>query len=318
MIILDWPIVGFDRPSRHIVLMFGLGLIGSAILAAVMSRVAARRRDLPFAWHADGDLVGQSGAILSSVRELAGARRGEGSRINIVWSAGRAGFRSSTADLTSEHHAFGEVLNLGRRLHDIAGSSSFHFLSSAGGLFEGQRNIDAMSLPAPLRPYGFAKLEQEERLRALQESMAILIYRPSSVYGYAGARARKGLVTALVQNAIRNETTRIFGGSDTIRDYVFADDVGSFIADQVISPRPDVKTCLLASGKPTSMMELTVIVQNTLQRQLYFQYEAEQSNALNISVRPSSLPKGWRATPLAIGVYRTAARIIDAYHVPVH
>jgi UDP-glucose 4-epimerase len=315
---LDWPVAGFERPSHHIVLLFGLGLIGSAILAAVMTRVVARRRDLPFAWHEDGDRVGQSAAILSFAREVASAQRGEEARVSIVWSAGRAGFASSTADLMSEQHAFAEVLDIGRRLHDFTESTSFHLLSSAGGLFEGQRHIDAACTPAPLRPYGVAKLEQEERLGALSDRMAIVVYRPTSVYGYAGAQARRGFVAALVQNAIRNETTRIFGGSDTIRDYVFVDDVGSFIAEQLVTPRPEMRKCLLASGKPTAMLELTAIVENTLQRKLYFQYEAEPSNALSVSVRPSSLPKGWRPTPLAIGIYRTAARIIDAYRVPVH
>jgi nucleoside-diphosphate-sugar epimerase len=318
MMILDWPAGGLEGRCHRIVLLFGLGLIGSATLAAIGSRVPARRRELPFDWHPVEEQASQSDAILSCARELVGGRRREGSRTDIVWSAGKTGFASSEDEIAAEQRTFDEVLDLSRRLHDIAESSCFHFLSSAGGLFEGQRHIDTTRKPAPLRPYGFSKLEQEEHLRALPGGMAIQIYRPSSVYGYAGAHGRKSLVTALVQNAIRYQTTRISGGPDTIRDYVFADDVGRFIADQLISPRPDAKTFLLASGKPTSMMELTTIVQGTLQRQLYFQFESRPSNALNISMRPSSLPNGWQATPLAIGIYRTAARIISAHRFPAH
>jgi hypothetical protein len=110
----------------------------------------------------------------------------------------------------------------------------------------------------------------------------------------------------------------VFGGSDTIRDYVFADVRRQLHCRTAVTHQPGMRKCVLASGKPTAMMELTAIVENTLQRKLYFQYEAEPSNALSIGVRPSSLPKCWRPTPLAIGIYRTAARIIDAYRVPVH
>ena len=126
----------------------------------------------------------------------------------------------------------------------------------------------------------------------------------------------KAWLRPLVQNAIRYRTTRITARSDTIRDYVFADDVGSFIADQVAGPRLHaVRTYILASGKPTSMMELVAIVQGTLQRQLFFQYEARPTNARDISVRPSALPRTWQPTPLAIGVYRTAERVMSAYRV---
>jgi UDP-glucose 4-epimerase len=316
MMLLDWPAVGSRQPVRQIALLFGLGLIGSAILSAVQARVRARRRDLPFHWSEPDGRAKHIGAILSAVRDLAdaGADRGEAPRVDLIWSAGRAGFGSSPAEVASEQSVFLEVLRLADELGGIVDFASFHFLSSAGGLFEGQRNIDANSVPAPLRPYGLAKLQQEQYLAAaLPRSARVLIYRPSSVYGFAGARSRRGLVTTLVQNAIRYQTTRIFGGFDTIRDYVFADDVGAFIADQVTSLLTSSRTVILASGKPTAIPELTAIVQRVVQRQLYYQYESNPSNALSFYVRPSALPAGWRDTPLEIGVYRTAARVADTY-----
>jgi UDP-glucose 4-epimerase len=116
-----------------------------------------------------------------------------------------------------------------------------------------------------------------------------------------------------VQNAILLRTTRISGSPDTIRDYILADDIGRFIADQLVGSRPEAKTHILANGKPTSMTELIAIVQDKVHRRLYFRYEAKPSNARNISFRPSCMPKHWRATPLAIGVALTAARVADVY-----
>jgi UDP-glucose 4-epimerase len=315
MILLDWPAGQSPERVRQIALFFGVGLIGSAIVTAVQVRVPVRRRDFPFDWSDSAERAKHISSILSAVRDLAAAdtRRSEALRVDLIWSAGRGGFGSLPAELASEQRVFLEVVELGRELCEISECATFHFLSSAGGLFEGQRNIDANSAPAPLRPYGLAKLQQEEFLAALPQEMRILVYRPTSVYGFASARSRKGLVTTLVQNAIRCQTTRIFGGPDTIRDFLFADDVGAFIADQIASPVGSSKTMILASGKPTAIPELTAIVQRAVHRQLYFQYESKPSNALIICVRPSALPAGWRSTPLEIGVYRTAARVIDAY-----
>ena len=70
---------------------------------------------LPFAWPPSTDWVGQGDAILSFARDLAGAGRSEASRIDVVWSAGKAGFASSEKDLASEHQVFGKVLEIGRR-----------------------------------------------------------------------------------------------------------------------------------------------------------------------------------------------------------
>lgn len=315
MIVLDWPTKSGEPTCRRVVLLFGAGLIGSAILSAIEKRAAPRRRELAFTWHREADRASEAAAILSRVRELTGGSGG--SRVDVIWSAGRAGFASSQVDLEGEQRAFADVVDLSRGLSAVTDATSFHFVSSAGGLFEGQTNIDQERAPKPLRPYGFAKVEQEERVRELGASMAFAIYRPTSVYGYAGPRSRKGLIASIVQNAIRYQTTRIFGSPDTIRDYVFADDIGRFIADQIIGRRGDAKTVLLASGKPTSMLELTAMVQGILQRQLYLQFDPRPSNALNISVLPSSLPSGWRTTALESGVFATAARIMSNYRIPL-
>ena len=58
-----------------------------------------------------------------------------------------------------------------------------------------------------------------------------LIYRPSSVYGFAGPGTRFGLVAALIHNSIRHRTSRIFGNPHTIRDYVLNADVGNSSAN---------------------------------------------------------------------------------------
>jgi UDP-glucose 4-epimerase len=316
MILFDWSLPEPGAASRRIVLLFGSGLIGSAILVALMSRAAsAHRTDLAFDWEDTSLRSAQADSILRSVDELVGRAKGGGA-VSIVWAAGKTGFASPPADLAVETRAFERVVDLAARLKEVTDAPSFHFLSSAGGLFEGQTEIDGTSTPAPLRPYGVAKLEQEQRLRDLPEGTTTLIYRPMSVYGYAGTRYRKGLVGTLIHDVINQQTTRIVGRPDTMRDYVLVDDVAEFIAEEIIAPRSAAAPLLLATGKPTAIAELVEVVQAILQRQLSLEYEARATNALDISVRPGSMPESWRATPLAVGIDRTAARIMAVHPVP--
>src|SRR5262249_7810010 len=144
----------------------------------------------------------------------------------------------------------------------------FHLLSSAGGLFEGQRFVDTSAKPAPRRPYGEAKLAQEERTAKLRPEVATSIYRPSSVYGFSGAGGRAGLVNTLIENTRKHCPSHIFGDSDTVRDYVLASDIGNFIAGRMSLPIERSRTFLLASGKPSSTQEILKISEKVMGRPL--------------------------------------------------
>ena len=49
----------------------------------------------------------------------------------------------------------------------------FFLVSSAGGLFEGQRNVGDRSQPSPMRPYGFLKLRQEKLLQDAPPALSL-------------------------------------------------------------------------------------------------------------------------------------------------
>ena len=301
--------------SHDLVLLFGVGLIGAAILSKILSRIDADARALPFGWSPDAPFDAQTNTIAAKVTELAKEPldHSQSLAISIVWSAGTGGFSSPASTFVEENQAFLQVIDLAQLLHRALPEArhSFHLISSAGGLFEGCTLIGASTLPRPVRPYGHAKLEQENQLRMLPNAIRKFIYRPTSVYGYVPS-GRTGLVSALVSDSMHRRTTRIFGNPNTIRDYISSDDIGRFVAGNIlVVATPGVY--LLGSGKPTTVLEIIRNVEGRMQRPIYVQFDTKPANAQNMSVQTASLPAGLRCSPLIYGIYQTADRVIAQF-----
>ena len=340
------------RPGGHAAALFGLGLIGGAIHDALAhggtrtgDRTDHRNGDrngdeswsggwtttpLPFSWTDAEARAAQTQAIARQIETLAP------SRCDLIWAAGAAGFSASTPALAAEARTFEAFCALARSLGDSLPGTRLrvHLLSSAGGLFEGQTHVGRTTRPAPRRPYGTAKLALEAAALALAQSDAgavtqlagtqllgtqpteVQIYRPSSVYGFRPG-GRMGLVPALIRGVLTHRPVHIFGATDTIRDYVLAEDIGRFIAERVAAPGgdggspPPPSTHLLASGRPTAMTEMFALVGQIMGRSPYLQLDPAPANAQPMSFLPSALPPGWRPTALETGV-RQIARAVSA------
>ena len=127
----------------HLVLLFGLGLIGKAIQRQLQVGGFVDDRTMEFDWLNPQERQRQQQDICRTV--VSG--RDETHRVSLVWAAGRTGFHSTSEQLEEEHNSFSSVVDLYRSLSAVFGDAhlSFHMLSSAGGLFEGQRLIDSDS-----------------------------------------------------------------------------------------------------------------------------------------------------------------------------
>ena len=219
------PTTPSKHPSHHLVLVFGLGMIGHAIVDGLYRLGFHRWLEVPYSWHDEHGRAASGTRIEAVCDELATQRNG---RISVVWSAGRAGFHSTAAELQSENLAFGDTVGLIERLRrSLHGTPlDVHHLSSAGGLFEGQQVISHASRPAPLRPYGESKLAQERQLQERLKHCELTIYRPSSVYGPYFTGNRHGLINHLVANSRRGRVTVLDAHVMALRDYVFTGDIG--------------------------------------------------------------------------------------------
>lgn len=293
---------GPQGDGRHIVAVFGVGLVGGAIVQALRRSEAAPPVELALSWRDANQRAEDLLRIAEAIPGLVPAA-GPIRRLDVVWAAGAAGFDGKWTDLNREIAAFEDIVTWTRSLSARWRSAAlvFHMLSSAGGLFEGQRFVDADSIPRPARPYGSSKLAQEKIVHGLRDEMPGYIYRPSSIYGF-NSIGRLGLLSTLVSNAKKHATTRIFGGLDTVRDYVLSSDVGEFIARRIEGPTPSSQTFILASGKPASVSEMLQIARKVVGRPLYLKLDVQPSNASHITYRVSALPQDWRPTDLETGI----------------
>ncbi len=310
MILLDW-----GRTTRHppgVALIFGTGLIGGTICDALQRKFPnARKRRMPWSWSSLGineaeDIEAAAKAILTADTDA---------HFATIWSAGSSGFGTDKVGMNAELAAFEAVLTLSKKIGRFVPDNqrSFIHTSSAGGLFEGQIACGKMAQPAPLRPYGEGKLAQEQLVEHDESLGQRYVLRPSSVYGYA-ASARRGLLAVLAAAALKRHTATIMGALTTQRDYIYAPDIGRFVANLVMNvvecpAAPKVQSMLLASGRPATIFEIINIIENRLDRPLLVKIDPKPDNARHNTFLTSALPTGFRPTSLHEGVALTVSLV---------
>jgi UDP-glucose 4-epimerase len=310
MLILQHPDV-----AARLDLLFGLGVIGNEVRRALLRQPPVAEAAHAFSWQppaqpAEGDAI--AAEVAARCRRLADS--GRPVRINVVWSAGRGGFDLTAAAFADELASFRRVTDLAAALARRADARvAFHMLSSAGGLFEGQTGVAADSAPAPRRLYGSLKLAQEEHLASHPGEFERHVYRPSTVYGFAGFEKRMGLIVRLIWDKIGNRVTEIFGSLQTTRDYLLVSDAARFIAARMADApagRRDCRTWILASGKPTTINEVIRVIDRVVPGRSYLLLRPTKANCDHNSFRPAALPPGLTPTDLETGIRLTYSRMI--------
>jgi UDP-glucose 4-epimerase len=290
--------------------LFGAGLVGTALAERLRSFGEMEATACPLDW---ADVTRRNRELEELRTRIAGALGPPAGALTFVWSAGRAGFAAGPEETAAELANFRAVLAFSERCAEDHPHASIRFVhfSSAGGLFEGQRQVDALSVPAPRRPYGELKAA-EERLLAASGIPAVVI-RLSSVYGLVRPGQRAGLISTLLVNGISRRVSSIHGSMDTLRDFVWTDDVAAFGARLVLggADSASARTILLASGRPSSIFEVQKIIEDVLGYKIYIAHPPHATNRDDITFAHTALPSGWIASDLRanIGiVYREAMR----------
>lgn len=296
MTVLVAPSNGGEADQAAVAL--GSGLIGQSVTNALAMRGFRMVEHRAPRWE-DGTALRQQIAAVADSPPVRHARH-----VDWVWAAGKAGFSATSAQTVQEMSTFRLFLDTIIQRSNPLHRNRLHLISSAGGLFEGQLNVHPASAPTPLRPYGELKLAQEtEASRVWGDSLHI--YRPSSVYGFIRRNQRVGLITALLSNTLSHRTTFITGRFDTLRDYVWADDVGTYIARRIHDDHlPHRSVCLLASGRPASINEIRHLVQKATQRPAYLRFLGTSTNADSNTYAAAALPRGWNPSSLHVNIRR--------------
>jgi UDP-glucose 4-epimerase len=292
-----------DDASGPLVLIFGLGMIGGAISRSLLSLGYEVRGDIAWDWNDAARRVEAQELIAAHCRTIAPVN----GSLAVAWSAGNATFHSTAGEVKHELEVFMETIGFIKSLREAlhAERFAFHFVSSAGGLFEGQRVVGIDSRPAPQRPYGELKLAQETELLDHFGASELAFYRPSSVYGPMRQNARKGLINNLVNNGRKARTTVLDAHVMSLRDYVFSHDVGHFVARCIRSDatgegqRPER---FLVSSRCSSIFEVVRKIERILNLHLRVRYDENFGNSRNITFSQRVMPVGWRPVTLDVGL----------------
>ena len=285
--------------DRRIILIFGVGLVGSAIVKSLTLFEKFDINKQKSDWHTLDNFQFQLNDLVTKLAV------GNLKRIDWVWSAGKAGFAANENEVETEflfYRVFLEQVNKLEEQFRIKRKSFIHLVSSAGGLFEGQHVISKDAKPQPKRPYGQLKVEQENLLLSMYPNRC-QIYRPSSIFGFYEKGRRVGLITNLIIDTLKSKVTHIYGKIDTKRDYVWVGDVGNFIAKKVwfdFNSKEDGsnQTHFLVSAKPTSIFEIIFTIQTITNLKVLQKFDKRFSNSDQITFSRSVLPDGWSSSSL--------------------
>jgi UDP-glucose 4-epimerase len=243
------------------ILVLGCGFIGSNIveeLAGLSSPPRVLTRSQPPA--AVAKLLRTGDLLLGDAREPELVERALEGIDHVIFSAG--GLLPAASEEDPELDAeltLGPVQTVLEALRSRPETSLFYL--SSGGTVYGEPEEMPVSEDAPTRPlgaYGQLHLACEEAVLAhgRQHGSRVRILRCSSVYGrhQHPDRGQGALVTFLNRIETRRPV-ELFGGGESIRDYVYAGDVAKVVA-RLLETTGGEPVLNVGSGEETSLIEL--------------------------------------------------------------
>lgn len=174
------------------------------------------------------------------------------------WCAGAGVVGSSTEDLDAEIAVLEDFLG-GWDPVDPTGCG-FFLASSAGGVYAGSSGapFTEHTEPAPISPYGRAKLRSEEVATAfaVRTGTALLVGRLSNLYGPGQDVGKpQGLISQLCRAQLSRQPLSVYVSLDTMRDYLFVDDAAAMAVAglDAVTERGKRALKVLASERSTTI-----------------------------------------------------------------
>ena len=309
MVILSLASVGTGSRNLNKILLLGSGLVGSSIAKSLLAKGWNIEKHIAIDWIDHKTRGEQINAIFNIVHSAVEFK----AHIDVIWAAGNSRFNGEQSIFDREWAAFSDILNLTTNLSDTSKSNhlTFHYVSSAGGLFDGMMMVKNSDNPDPQNCYGFSKLKQEQAVLSLPQAVRTQIYRPSSIYGYA-RNGKVGLITMLILDALDGKVTKISSDPTTARDFIFADDVGDFVSEYVSDDSALSQIHTLASGRTTSILEAIELVRKALPVPLNIQFNPKPAQPINNSYSASALPENFKPTPIDVGIEKAIRQIHES------
>jgi UDP-glucose 4-epimerase len=146
----------------------------------------------------------------------------------------------------------------------LARTGALFLASSAGGVYAGSPDLPPFtehSRVGALVAYGRTKLDMEREVTRCAGStgIAVLVGRIANLYGPGQNLAKaQGLVSQLSRAYLTGQPITIYVSLDTMRDYVYAEDVGDLVVAGLSSLRARVQ------GQPEQVVVKVVATGNSL------------------------------------------------------
>lgn len=266
------------------------------------------------------DEASSTAALVDGVEEFAAARCGR--PWALAWCAGAGVVATGEEALAAEVRVFERMLAALTASVTARDEGVVFLASSAGGLYAGSERapFDEHSDPAPLVPYGRAKLAMENQVRRLASDtgLRVVIGRLANVYGPGQTLGKpQGLLSQLCLADATGRPLPVYVSMDTIRDYVYVEDAASMIVRTLDlvreEPTGSVVAKVLASGRPVTVGYLVSEARRVFHRPLRTipvgGSGAGQVLDLRLVSRVWPEVDALASTPLAAGLARTAADV---------
>lgn len=138
------------------------------------------------------------------------------------------------------------------------GVQRFVYTSTGGALFGALDHVpvDESAEPLPQSIYGASKLAAERYLALISrhDGIDVSVLRPGNVYGpRQDPHGEAGVIAIFARRMLAGDAPIIYGDGSQLRDYVYVQDVVE--AARLAAAGPP-ETCLIATGRPTSTMEV--------------------------------------------------------------
>ncbi len=228
--------LGSARPDGPSVLVLGAGFIGSAVAGALVQRdclpIVFTRSDP--AEQRRSQLAGASVVVgdTADMGTLAAALNGVD---QVVYAIGSSSPIESDLDPAADVAIVVPPLVRLLELLRLRPGVRLTFLSSGGAVYgEAIPPVDETARPRPISSYGIIKVTCEQYIHMYADAHGVpaQILRIGNAYGPGQPVSRgQGVVARLVRSAVTGELMPLYGGLDSVRDYIYIDDVAGAIAD---------------------------------------------------------------------------------------
>ena len=165
--------------------------------------------------------------------------------------------------------------------------SRFIFMSSASvyGL-QGEIPISEKAAPLPISTHGLQKLAMEHliHIKTRNSALSSKILRLANPYGKGqNLYGRQGFIAIAVGKILRGESIQIRGKGETVRDFIFIDDVMN-VCCKLITDHSNDQIFNLGSGQGVSLNQVISEIQSIINQPVEVEYISEREEDIPVSI----------------------------------